>query len=115
MAFHFIWGTLAFWAPRGAEEVNSETNHLLSQLRPFPLDGIGALGQVGLLTIVPVGFLAWYPSRALLGVDPSSATLAVTPLAGLVFAVAATIVFRLGLAHYARTGSSRYSDFGHRR
>lgn len=115
MSFHFIWGTLAFWAPRGAEEVTSETHHLMDALRPFPLDGVGAASQGALLSFLPVGFLAWYPSRALLGIDAWPYALALTPAAALVFVLAATLTFRMGLAHYAQTGSSRYSDFGHRR
>lgn len=115
MAFHFTWGALAFWAPRGAEEVSSETHHLLGQLRPFPLDGIGPAGQGALLSIVPVGFLAWYPSRALLGLDTSVLGLALTPVAAVASVAIATLVFRRGLAHYAQTGSTRYTDFGHRR
>lgn len=115
MSFHFIWGTLAFWAPRGAEEVSTETHRLFDHLRPFPLDGVGIPGQAALLTAVPVGFLGWYPSRALLGIDSSVFALAITPAAGALFLAAAAFVFRRGLAHYGDTGSSRYSAFGHRR
>ncbi|HEY3083081.1 MAG TPA: ABC-2 family transporter protein [Chloroflexota bacterium] len=115
LSFHFIWGTLAFWAPRGAEELSSSTNRMLDQLRQFPLDGVGPAVRSGLMTVLPVGFAAWYPCRALLGLEGSAASLALTPLAGLLFVGLATFAFRRGLAHYARTGSSRYSDFGHRR
>jgi ABC-2 type transport system permease protein len=115
MSFHVIWGTAAFWAPRGAEEISSSTNHMLDQLRQFPLDGVGTAVLTGLMTVLPVGFLAWYPSRALLGLEQSPYAFALTPLAGLAFVVVATFAFRGGLAHYARTGSARYSDFGHRR
>jgi ABC-type uncharacterized transport system permease subunit len=115
LSFHFIWGTLAFWAPRGAEELSSSTNRMLDQLRQFPLDGVGPAVRSGLMTVLPVGFAAWYPCRALLGLEGSGAALALTPLAGLLFVGLATFAFRRGLAHYAQTGSSRYSDFGHRR
>jgi ABC-type uncharacterized transport system permease subunit len=115
LSFHFIWGSLAFWAPRGAEELSMSTNRMLDQLRQFPLDSVGPAVRSGLMTILPVGFAAWYPCRALLGLEGSPAALAVTPLAGLLFVALATLAFRRGLAHYARTGSSRYSDFGHRR
>ena len=115
ISFHFIWGTTAFWAPRGAEEISSSTNHMLDQLRQFPLDGLDAAARTGLMTVLPIGFLAWYPSRALLGLERSELAFALTPLAGLAFLLAATIAFRGGLNRYARTGSARYSDFGHRR
>jgi ABC-2 type transport system permease protein len=115
MAFHFTWGTTAFWAPRGAEEISSSTNRILDQLRQFPLDGLGPAARTGLMTVLPIGFLAWYPCRSLLAMERSPVAAALTPLAGLAFLLVATIAFRGGLAHYARTGSARYSDFGHRR
>ena len=40
LAFSFLWGSLAFWAPRAAEEINSSSSGCY-QLKPFPLDGLG--------------------------------------------------------------------------
>jgi ABC-2 type transport system permease protein len=115
MSFAYLWGSLAFLAPRGAEEINSTTLRLIEQLKPFPLDAVGP-GLTGLLlSVVPVGFLAWLPSRVLLGLDESTAALLWTPLAALAFGALAVIVFRLGLRRYARTGSTRYLAHGHRR
>jgi ABC-type uncharacterized transport system permease subunit len=68
-----------------------------------------------LLTVVPVGFLAWYPCRALLGLDRAPYGIAVTPLAAVIFATIALWVFRRGMKQYGRTGSQRYLSFGHRR
>ena len=78
LSFAYLWGSLAFIAPRGAEEINSTTMRLLEQLKPFPLDGVGgrALGRL-LLSVVPAGFLAWLPSRVLLGLDDSTRARAV--------------------------------------
>lgn len=115
LAFQFLWGSIAFWAPRAAEEVNSSTDRLLNQLRPFPLDGTGLPAQTGLLTVIPVGFVAWFPCRALLGIGASPWELALTPAAALAFALLAVAAFRKGLRHYGRTGSQRYSSAGHRR
>lgn len=115
LSYNFIWGALAFWAPRGAEEISASTNGMLNHLSPFPLDSVGATALTALLTVLPAGFVAWYPSRVLLGLDVSALAWLVTPLAGLAFGALAALAFRGGLAHYARTGSSRYSDFGHRR
>jgi ABC-2 type transport system permease protein len=114
LAFNYLWGSLAFWAPRAAEEINSTTWRLLDQLKPFPLDGIwpGLLG--GLLSVVPVGFMAWYPARALLGLDHAGFTLFVTPLAAIVFVAFAVWIFRRGMHHYEHTGSQRYLALGHR-
>lgn len=114
MAFSFLWGSLAFWAPRAAEEVSSSALTLLSQLKPFPLDGLGPLLLGGLTTVVPVGLVAWYPSRALLGLDGSVWAGWHTPLAALAFAIVTSLIFLKGLRHYGRTGSQRYSSLGHR-
>jgi len=115
LSFAYLWGSLAFIAPRGAEEINATTTRLIEQLKPFPLDGVGGGISVLLLSVVPAGFLAWLPSRVLLGLETSSWALLWTPLAALVFASLAVAAFRLGLRHYGRTGSTRYLAHGHRR
>jgi len=115
LAFAYLWGSLAFVAPRGAEEINSSSNRLLEQLKPFPLDGVGAWLCGGLLSAVPAGFLAWLPARVLLGLETRPWAWLWTPAAALGFAALATLVFRRGMRHYARTGSARYLSHGHRR
>lgn len=115
LSFAYLWGSLAFVAPRGAEEINSSTMRLLEQLKPFPLDGVGPLLLGGLLSAVPAGFLAWLPARVLLGLETRPLAWLWTPAAALVFAALATAAFRLGLRRYARTGSARYLSHGHRR
>ena len=116
LAFEYAWGSLAFWVPRAAEEINSHTWDLLQVLTPFPLDGVSGVALGMLLTLVPVGLIAWLPSRALLGIDPPTwtSTLA-TPAAAMMLAALATWIFLRGFDHYRRTGSSRYLDYGHRR
>ena len=116
LAFEYAWGSLAFWAPRAAEEVNSHTWDLLMQLAPFPLEGIPGVALGALLTFVPVGLVAWYPARGLLGIDsPSLLRDLALPIAAIVFCAVAAWIFRRGLRQYGRTGSSRYLDYGHRR
>jgi ABC-2 type transport system permease protein len=115
LAFSFLWGSLAFWAPRAAEEISSSATALITNLKSFPLDGLGPLLLSGLLTIVPVGFVAWYPCRALLGIDPAGYAAWITPLAALILSTFTVVVFRKGLHAYERTGSQRYTSFGHRR
>jgi ABC-2 type transport system permease protein len=114
IAFSFLWGSLAFWAPRGAEEISSSAMQIVSDLKPFPLDGAGTLLATGLLTALPVGFVAWMPSRALLDLQPGPAADWATPLAALLLAALAALAFRRGRAQYGRTGSQRYSGWGHR-
>ena len=114
-AVSYVVGSLAFWAPRASEEINSSSWRLISELRTFPLEGVAPLLLGGLLTAVPIGFVAWYPSRTLLGLEPVAAAAFVTPLVSLVFGAIGLWVFRRGLAHYAHTGSQRYLSYGHRR
>ena len=114
LAFSFLWGSLAFWAPRAAEEISSSALRLVYQLKSFPLDGSGPLFMGGLLSLVPVGLVAWYPCRFLLGIAGSPWAGAATPLAAIVFALIARWTFAKGKKHYERTGSSRYLSFGHR-
>lgn len=115
LSFSFLYGSLAFWAPRAAEEVSSAALQALDQLKSFPLDGAGAGLVGGLLTFLPAGFVAWYPCRTLLGLDSRPAAAFVAPAAAVVFAGLAALAFRKGLRHYGRTGSQRYLSFGHRR
>ena len=116
LSFAYAWGSLAFWAPRAAEELNSRTYELSNQLAPFPLDGLSGIALVSLVTVVPVGLVAWYPSRVLLGIDaPPWAGQTLVPAAALLLVALATWIFSRGLRKYRRTGSTRYSDFGHRR
>ncbi len=114
LSFSFLWGSLAFWAPRAAEEISSSALRLVYQLKPFPLDGSGPLLMGGLLSLLPVGFVAWYPCRFLLGIALSPWDGAATPLAAFFFALLASWAFTRGKKHYERTGSSRYLSFGHR-
>lgn len=114
LAFQFLWGSLAFWAPRAAEEVSSSTMRLITQLKTFPLDGLATALTASLLTALPVGFVAWYPCSALLGLRPEPWRIWVTPAAALCFSLLTVAVFRRGLVYYGRTGSQRYLGWGHR-
>lgn len=114
LAFQFIWGSLAFWAPRSAEEISSSTARLMNELKSYPLDGLSGLMAGGLLTVLPVGFVAWYPCRLLLGLENAPANQLLTPLAALLLTLFALFVFQQGRRHYARVGSQRYSELGHR-
>jgi ABC-2 type transport system permease protein len=114
ISFNFITGSAAFWSPRAGEEINTPTTRLMDSLKSFPLDGVGHVLLAGLLTVAPVGFVAWYPSRYLVGITHSAFALAGTPAAAAVFLALAVFVFKKGLKHYEKTGSQRYLDGGHR-
>ena len=114
-AFLYAWGCLAFWAPRGAEEISSAASSLIGEMG-FPLDPVPRALRVVLVSAVPSGLLSWLPSRALLHIGGAGAVDAwLTPLAAIVLGAFALVLFRLGLRHYRHTGSMRYIDHGHRR
>jgi ABC-2 type transport system permease protein len=115
LAFEYIVGSLAFWAPRAAEEINTSSWRLVTQLAPFPLDGLSVWALGSLLTVVPVGLVAWYPARVLLGLGTTLWENAALPAVALVLMMLALWIFTRGLRHYGRTGSTRYLDYGHRR
>lgn len=115
LAFSFLWGSLAFWAQRAAEEISTSAMNMMSQLTPFPLDGLGPGWLGGMLTVLPAGFVAWFPCRALLGIDRSPYAVGITPLAAFVLAALTLALFQRGMKHYGRIGSQRYLSFGHRR
>jgi ABC-2 type transport system permease protein len=114
LSVSFVWGSLAFWAPRAAEEINTPLMRIFDSLKFFPLDGLSVGMATGLLTAMPVGFVAWYPARALVGLDSSGFGLFTTPLAAVAFAALAAFIFQQGMRHYARLGSGRYRAMGHR-
>jgi ABC-2 type transport system permease protein len=115
LSFEYAWGCVAFWAPRAAEEINSSTWRLISQLAPFPLEGLSAVALSCLLTVVPVGLVAWYPSRVLLGIAAPTWAPALLPGMAVLLGAIAIWIFTRGLRHYGRTGSTRYLAYGHRR
>ncbi|NUR63313.1 MAG: hypothetical protein HOV87_32335 [Catenulispora sp.] len=116
VAYQYLWGALAFWSPRGAEEVNSVSAAVVSDLSAYPLDAAPRAVLSTLVTVVPVGFIGWIPTRELLQTahGPGVGVLA-GPAAALTLAAITFAVFRRGLRRYERYGSGRYSDFGHRR
>jgi len=112
LAFSFLWGSLAFWAPYSAEEISSRAVNFMYQLKSFPLDGLGIYLLTSMLTILPVGFVAWYPARLLLGLQTTGAYH--TLIAALILSLIAFFAFKKGMKHYEQTGSQRYLGWGHR-
>lgn len=114
LSFSYLWGCLAFWSPVGAEEISSRAMRFVHQLQTFPLDGLSPFLQNTLLTVLPVGFVAWYPCQTLLNIQAHTAHLWKTPLAAGAFSLLAFCAFQKGLKHYGKTGSQRYLGWGHR-
>jgi ABC-2 type transport system permease protein len=115
LAYLFVWGSTAFWSPRAAEEICSPINRMMNTLKSYPLDSVGPALTGGLLTVLPIGFLAWFPCRSLLGFDTTLWGRWGTSVLALGFAIVAVALFRRGLRHYYATGSQRYLSHGHRR
>ena len=114
LALSYLWGSLAFWEPRAAEEISMPIVDIVRTINPFPLDGLGAAASIGLMTVLPVGFVAWYPCRHLLGIGHTAISGVLTIIAAVIAVTLAAFVFRKGLKYYATTGSQRYSGRGHR-
>ena len=114
LALSFFWGSLAFWEPRAAEEISTPVVGIVRTINTFPLDGLGFAASIGFMTVLPVGFVAWYPCRHLLGVGRTPLSGVLTIIAAVIAVTLAAFVFRKGLRYYATTGSQRYSGRGHR-
>ena len=111
----YLVSSAAFYAPVAAEEISSTAIEGTWQLSTFPLSGMPSFIQLPLLTILPEGLMAWFPSLCLLGKPPLNLT-EYYPLAyALALALAASIIFRKGLRYYVQKGSNRYVPYGFRR
>jgi ABC-2 type transport system permease protein len=110
----YLVSSAAFYAPVAAEEISSTAIEGTWQLSTFPLSGMPGFIQVPLLTILPEGLMAWFPSLCLLGKPPLKLT-EYYPLAyALIIALAANFIFRKGMNYYVKKGSNRYVPYGFR-
>lgn len=114
LSYSLLWGSMAFYAPTAAEEVCTSIVDLFSTVRNFPLNGMGRVWQLILLSIIPVGFCAWYPTIAFTS-DRIYIGLVLIFTFAVLFMAATIIAFKKGLKHYVRKGAYRYHDRGHRR
>ena len=111
----YLVSSLAFWAPAAAEEISSTAIDGTWLLSTFPLSGMPGMIQLPLLTILPEGLMAWFPSLCLLGRPP----LGLSPLSPMAYALIISMIagyfFRKGLNYYVKTGANRYLPYGFRR
>lgn len=111
----YLVSSAAFYAPVAAEEITSTAIDGTWQLSTFPLSGMPSFIQLSLITILPEGFMAWFPSLCLLGKPPLNLS-EYYPLAyALILSLLASYIFRKGLNYYVRKGSNRYVPYGFRR
>ena len=111
----YLVSSLAFYAPVSAEEISSTAIDGTWFLSTFPLSGMPLYIQAPLITIMPEGLMAWFPSLCLLGKPPLHLAAYYPMLYALLLATAASFIFRKGLRYYVQNGSNRYVPFGFRR
>jgi len=110
----YLVSSLAFYAPVAAEEITSTAIDDTWFISTFPLSGMPLFVQVPLLTIMPEGLMAWFPSMSLLGRPPFH--FAYYPMAfALLLSLAASLIFKRGLNYYVQKGANRYVPWGFRR
>lgn len=106
-------GVFAFYHPVGSEEISSAAVGTFFAIGSFPLGGLSPIFQSVLMSIFPVGLMAYLPATILLGKAPAFATLWMV-LAAFALMTLGVLLFQKGLKHYARFGSQRYKPFGYR-
>ncbi len=111
----YLASSLAFYAPVQAEEISTYVIDQLGYIGNFPLSGMPLFLQLPLISIIPTGLLAWFPTLVLFGKPP----LGLPSWYPLLFAILlwgiTSYIFRKGLKHYVEKGVNRYQPTGHRR
>lgn len=114
IARSYLMSTAAFYAPVAAEEIATTAIDGTWFLSTFPLSGMPRFIQIPLVTLLPEGLLAWFPSLVLLGKPPMGLPSYYPALFALILVIITTFVFRKGLAYYVTVGSNRYTHRGFR-
>ena len=115
VARSYLVSSLAFYAPSAAEEISTTAIEGTWFMSTFPLSGMPVFIQIPLLTILPEGLMAWFPSLCLLGRPPLGLTAYYPMIFALLISLLAGYIFRKGLNHYVQKGSNRYVPYGFRR
>ena len=115
VARSYLVSSMAFYSPVAAEEISTTAIDETWFLSTFPLSGMPAFLQIPLLTILPEGLMAWFPSMCLLGRPPLGLTGCYPMVFALILSLAASFIFRKGLRYYAQKGTNRYVPHGFRR
>jgi ABC-2 type transport system permease protein len=115
VARSYLVSSMAFYAPAAAEEISSTAIDGTWFMSTFPLSGMPAFIQIPLLTVLPEGLMAWFPSLCLLGRPPLNLTAYYPMVFALIISLIASAIFRKGLTHYVTKGSNRYLPHGFRR
>lgn len=111
----YLVSSMAFYAPVAAEEISYTAIDGTWFMSTFPLSGMPLFIQLPLITILPEGLMAWFPSLCLLGRPPLGLTAYYPMLFALILSLIASYIFKKGLNHYVTKGSNRYVPYGFRR
>ena len=111
----YLFGSLAFWFPVAAEELSDEVLTRMGELAPLPLSGLSACAILPLITVLPTGLIAWFPTLALLGRAPLGLPQLLPLSILLLFFLLAKHFFQRGLMYHVTHGNNRYLPHGHRR
>jgi len=111
----YLVSSMAFYAPVAAEEISYTAIEGTWFMSTFPLSGMPPLVQISLVTILPEGLMAWFPSLCLLGRPPLGLGAYYPLLYAVILSLIASCIFKRGLSYYVRKGSNRYVPYGFRR
>lgn len=111
----YLVSSVAFYSPVSAEEISTKAIEGTWLLSTFPLSGMPAFVQIPLLTILPDGLMAWFPSLCLLGRPPLGLGSYYPMLYAIILATVAAAIFKKGMNYYVKRGSNRYVPYGFRR
>ena len=111
----YLVSSITFYAPVAAEEITNTAIDETWLLGTFPLSGMPHFIQIPLLTILPEGLMAWFPSLILLGKMDMGLMAFYPMLFALLIALTASYFFRKGMRYYVQKGSNRYVPYGFRR
>lgn len=108
----YMVSTVAFYAPSAAEDISQPILALFVNTSYFPLGSMDFICKLLYTFIIPVGSIAWFPTKVILENNIfSEVKLLLAPIVAIALA---NLFFRKGLNYYAKKGAGRYSSFGHR-
>lgn len=115
LSFSYILSSIAFYAPVAGEEISTVAIGFFGSLKTIPIGGLAMPIKAALVTVLPIGLTAWLPANILLGQPPQGFSQGFPVLLTLILVLTASALFRKGMKYYAKSGSIRYLDRGHRR
>lgn len=113
VASMFFCSVLAFYAPIAGEEISDTIYELFSNTKAYPLESTPYAFRSFFCFIIPIGLLVWFPETILLSTNLNFRLLYLICFT-IVYSLIAIIIFKKGLRHYEKTGSTRFTSFGYK-